>query len=112
LSTDGREAGREALDRARAEARPHGERYERRSAAANDASAALHRHVLAARREGLIFMPIVELEKRSDALDTWSQWAAGAVIDVDDLGVAVKTLLRVTGRDANQYRALGQVALQ
>jgi hypothetical protein len=57
-------------------------------------------------------MPIVELEKRSDALDTWSQWAAGAVIDVDDLGVAVKTLLRVTGRDANQYRALGQVALQ
>jgi hypothetical protein len=105
LSTD----GREALDQARAEARPHCERYERASAAAN---AALHDHVLAARREGLIFMPIVELEKRSDAPDTCSQWAAGAVIDVDDLGVAVKTLLRVTGRDANQYRALGQVALQ
>jgi conjugative relaxase-like TrwC/TraI family protein len=97
------------LDQARAEARPHVERYERASAIANDAHTALHHHLLDARRERHTFNQTPELEQRRDALDTWRRWSAGADVDEDRLGATVDTLLHASGPHANHCRALGRV---
>jgi hypothetical protein len=100
------------LDQVLARAAPHDERYNRASATATDAHTALHHHLLDARRDLHTRTTIPELEQRCDALDTWHRWATGATIDANHLGAAVDTLLTATGRDANQYRALGQVVRQ
>jgi hypothetical protein len=48
------------------------------------------------------------LEDRLGALDTWSRWANGDTINVEQLGDAVHTLLEATGEVASRYHVLGQ----
>ena len=62
------------LDQAEAETRPHIERYNRATAAADNARTALHHHLLDTRRDRLVSTTIPDLKQQCDALDTWRRW--------------------------------------